>query len=94
MPIVNLDKDSKIKLWVVASHMAVELDAVQVSRGSRFVVDTRSDQVIPMVILLLSAHALLDQALLHSHDYPIHLTTGLDQKQPTCLPIPSLWFPW
>lgn len=94
MPIVNLDKDSKIKLWVVASHMAVELDAVQVSRGSRFVVDTRSDQVIPMVILLLSAHALLDQALLHSHDYPIHLTTGLDQKQPTCLPIPRLWFPW
>ena len=60
VPIVNLDKDSKIKIWVVASYLAVELDAVQLSRGSQLVVDTRSGQVIPVAILLLSAHVLLD----------------------------------
>ena len=75
----NLDKDSKIKIWVVASYLAVELDAIPVSRGSQFVVDTRSGQVIPVAILLLSAHVLLDQSLLHSHGYPVHLTTGLNQ---------------
>jgi hypothetical protein len=79
VPIVNLDKDSKIKIWVVASYLAVELDAVQLSRGSQLVVDTRSGQVIPVAILLLSAHVLLDQSLLHSHDYPVPLTTGLNQ---------------
>ena len=75
----NLDKDSKIKIWIVVSYLAVELDAIQVSRGSQFVVDTRSGQVIPVAILLLSAHVLLDQSLLHSHDYPVHLTTELNQ---------------
>lgn len=89
VPIVNPDKDSKIKNWVVASYLAAELDAVQVSRGSQFVVNTRSGQVIPVAILLLSAHVLLDQSLLHSYDYPVHLSTGLNQQQPMCLPIPQ-----
>ena len=79
VPIVNPDKDSKIKNWVVASYLAAELDAVQVSRGSQFIVDTRSGQVIPVAILLLSAHVLLDQSLLHSYDNPVHLSTELDQ---------------
>ena len=71
VPIVNLDKDSKIKIRVVASYLAVELDAVQLSRGSQLVVDTRSGQVIPVAILLLSAHVLLDQSLPPLH--PTHM---------------------
>ena len=34
---------------------------------------------LKMAVLLLSVHLLLDQALLHSHDYPILLITGLHQ---------------
>ena len=32
---------------------------------------------LKMAVLLLSVHALLDQSLLHSHDYPILLIIGL-----------------
>ena len=41
----------------------------------------RSCMVRPfkMVVLLLSEHLLLDQSLLHSHDYPILLIIGLNQ---------------
>ena len=31
-----------------------------------------------MAVLLLSVHPLLNQPLLHSHDYPILLITGLN----------------
>ena len=33
-----------------------------------------------MSVLLFSINPLLDQSLLHSHDYPILLITGLNQS--------------
>ena len=37
---------------------------------------------VKMAVLLLSLRPLLDQSLLHSHDYPVLLVTGLHQQLP------------